>query len=533
MILLADIPQYLNQTITTLEHYSEPEAWIKIIGPRLFAMLTRYLNNDVVLVGFGVYAYTMLYEVYQAMYQAAWNWLFTLFYATIMIEHGDPIFGCVSEFLSEKTSQLPRLSEAVARAQWEGDESDDENIANPQRPSVVLGPPLGQVNTITYKGYRLEVSRYKSSDTGSSYDDMFNRFLPQTEYISVRIRFGSMATLKGILEEWKDMYYDKKFGKCIVYRYLLQPWGHQWEWDASIVKVPRRFETVVMKEGQKETLLKDIKSFLSQGEWFQKRGIPYRRGYLLYGPPGTGKTSTIEAIAGELHMNVSIISLNNDLDDNRFLSCLQHKPRNSILLIEDVDSIKMSTNDEPHDATKSPSGGISLSSLLNALDGIVGQEGSVVFMTCNDTSKLPPALLRPGRIDMKLHMGLADEFQIRHMYRRFFDESGSYDLERLIKLLPKEEIAPAELQNFFMMYSLQNETKNICDGVNDFLEEVRKDREQARRHAERMKQKRDIYGNLSSDGTPPPTPTSDDEVQNIKKIVLKVAENGHLCLAPS
>lgn len=58
MILLADIPQYLNQTITTLEHYSEPEAWIKIIGPRLFAMLTRYLNNDVVLVGFGVYAYS-------------------------------------------------------------------------------------------------------------------------------------------------------------------------------------------------------------------------------------------------------------------------------------------------------------------------------------------------------------------------------------------------------------------------------------------------------------------------------------------
>jgi hypothetical protein len=70
MILLADIPQYLNQTITTLEHYSEPEAWIKIIGPRLFAMLTRYLNNDVVIVGFGVYAYCkcasyMIFFVYE------------------------------------------------------------------------------------------------------------------------------------------------------------------------------------------------------------------------------------------------------------------------------------------------------------------------------------------------------------------------------------------------------------------------------------------------------------------------------------
>jgi hypothetical protein len=57
MIFLSDLPQYLNQTITTLEYYSEPEAWTRIFGPRLFAMLTRYMNNDVVIVGFGVYAY--------------------------------------------------------------------------------------------------------------------------------------------------------------------------------------------------------------------------------------------------------------------------------------------------------------------------------------------------------------------------------------------------------------------------------------------------------------------------------------------
>lgn len=89
-----------------------------------------------------------------------------------------------------------------------------------------------------------------------------------------------------------------------------------------MVKVPRRFDTVVMKEGQKEDLLQgepllrlcwtigklswllnfvlvtvDIQTFLSKHAWYEKRGIPYRRGYLLHGPPGTGKTSTIEAIA--------------------------------------------------------------------------------------------------------------------------------------------------------------------------------------------------------------------------------------------
>jgi ATP-dependent 26S proteasome regulatory subunit len=37
--------------------------------------------------------------------------------------------------------------------------------------------------------------------------------------------------------------------------------------------------------------------FKNRADWYHKRGIPYRRGYLLYGPPGTGKTSIIQAIA--------------------------------------------------------------------------------------------------------------------------------------------------------------------------------------------------------------------------------------------
>lgn len=62
------------------------------------------------------------------------------FYATIIIEHGDPIFGCVSEYLAEKTSQLPTLRVAVARAQWGNDDDDGDNDNNAQRPRVSLGP---------------------------------------------------------------------------------------------------------------------------------------------------------------------------------------------------------------------------------------------------------------------------------------------------------------------------------------------------------------------------------------------------------
>lgn len=45
-------------------------------------------------------------------------------------------------------------------------------------------------------------------------------------------------------------------------------------------------DSVILAEGLKENLVKDVQDFLSSGKWYFDRGIPYRRGYLLYGPQG-------------------------------------------------------------------------------------------------------------------------------------------------------------------------------------------------------------------------------------------------------
>ncbi len=47
--------------------------------------------------------------------------------------------------------------------------------------------------------------------------------------------------------------------------------------------------------------------FLHSFPWYQHRGIPFRRGYLLYGPPGTGKTSLIHALASHFGMSVALL----------------------------------------------------------------------------------------------------------------------------------------------------------------------------------------------------------------------------------
>ena len=65
-----------------------------------------------------------------------------------------------------------------------------------------------------------------------------------------------------------------------------------------------------------------------------RTGIPFRRGYLLYGAPGAGKTSMIHSIAGELGLDIYILSLTvMSLDDNSLKSLIAHLPTSCIVLI--------------------------------------------------------------------------------------------------------------------------------------------------------------------------------------------------------
>jgi chaperone BCS1 len=56
------------------------------------------------------------------------------------------------------------------------------------------------------------------------------------------------------------------------------------------------------------------------GQWYAERGIPYRRGYLLHGVPGSGKSSLIHALAGELGLDIYVVSLSTK-------GCVSHSRR--------------------------------------------------------------------------------------------------------------------------------------------------------------------------------------------------------------
>ncbi|KAF9898167.1 hypothetical protein BX616_004395 [Lobosporangium transversale] len=324
--------------------------------------------------------------------------------------------------------------------------------------------------------------------------------------------------------------YKKKEGKTTIY--TSQPYDSYW--SNSSTRSPRAFHSVILAEGLKEELLEDISTFRNSAHWYHDRGVPYRRGYLLHGPPGTGKTSFIVALAGHLRMSVCIVNLGiSGLNDQQLDQLLNNAPRNSILLMEDVDAALVRRK-----AGKAQSGSnnVTLSGILNALDGITAQEGSVVFMTTNHIRKLAPALIRPGRCDRKLVFDYADKHQIRGMFLKFFLSRSSegqatnepttpvrfrnkkateksaaaaaadsdpkeqarkdaydakiYEIADQIceKITFEDSVTTAQLQGFFMLH--RDEPETILDKVPGFLTELAHEREMLTEKKEKRRQRR-------------------------------------------
>lgn len=200
----------------------------------------------------------------------------------------------------------------------------------------------------------------------------------------------------------------------------------------------------------------DTDSFAVQ--WYADRGIPFRRGYLLHGVPGSGKSSLIHAIAGALMLDIYVVSLSSSwMNDSTLTSLMGRVPARCIVLLEDLDAAftrstsrdsgstgvpnkkgsndKDSSDDEDEDDENGKSkkkkkddqlsdvNTLSLSGLLNALDGVAASEGRILFATTNHLERLDPALSRPGRMDVWIEFKNASPWQAEALFRNFFPSS--------------------------------------------------------------------------------------------------------------
>ena len=233
-------------------------------------------------------------------------------------------------------------------------------------------------------------------------------------------------------------------------------------WDLAEGYAPRLLDSVILQPGEKESLVQDIENFRKSKQRYACLGVPYRRGYLLYGPPGTGKTSLVSALAA--HFGLSIYSINlADFNDRTLLNAVNQVARNSVLLFEDIDCMKSSNARVPSNSSTNygtqarnekenaaERNGVTLSGLLNVLDGFYAPTNVLFMMTTNRIETLDEALLRPGRIDYKLYLGKAGDHQKIELYRRFFPEASEFVAQEFVKSYRSAETM-AEFQGLLLM----------------------------------------------------------------------------------
>src|SRR5450432_3187400 len=249
----------------------------------------------------------------------------------------------------------------------------------------------------------------------------------------------------------------------------------------------RHISIVVLSEKMKRHLLNDMRDFLDleAQRWYLSYGIPYRRGYLLYGPPGTGKSSLSLSIAGHFELDIYILSLSS-IDEGCLKTLFAELPRRCVILLEDIDAASLSRSRDtemkdfcqtvtgsPPQKNKATQGVVSLSALLNVIDGVASQEGQVLIMTTNYIERLDEALIRPSRADRKVEFRLADEEMITQLFYVVFKHSEGdvahprklqsnalVEEDKTVERLPKElavkvpklEFSPAEILSFLLEY---------------------------------------------------------------------------------
>ncbi|KAH8746605.1 P-loop containing nucleoside triphosphate hydrolase protein [Diaporthe sp. PMI_573] len=291
------------------------------------------------------------------------------------------------------------------------------------------------------------------------------------EEISLSCLGRSPKILRELLNECRTEYLQLVQDKTPVFEHRSSGWKR------TVTRDIRSMSTVVMDKKEKDSLLKDIGTFLNPRarSWYSNRGIPYRRGYLLYGNPGTGKSSFSLSLAGWFKMDIYIVSLS-AIREDALNGLFAELPPRCVVLLEDVDAVnaaKSRETDKGKEDDKEGTGKMSLSSLLNVLDGVASQEGRLLIMTTNYIEKLDAALVRPGRVDKKVEFRLADKdttvqlFSI--VYKRLENDSPMEGkvmeddmVDRLAKdfadKLPELEFSPAEI---YWMNKTREEKKKV------------------------------------------------------------------------
>jgi SpoVK/Ycf46/Vps4 family AAA+-type ATPase len=273
------------------------------------------------------------------------------------------------------------------------------------------------------------------------------------------------------------------------------------EWDCYA-----SFDNTYFRD--KKDIISKIDFFLNNEEWYRERGIPYNLGILLYGEPGGGKSRFIKQIINYTKRHALDIKLNDGFDFDALRNLIQNETIDSdhiieqkkrIIIFEDIDAVGDTLKDrnlkekEKDTQTKAMMESLNkmtkksnnykennkkvkdsfvsvtssdtcesnnnLSYFLNMIDGLNECNGRIMIMTTNRVQYLDKALIRPGRIDIKIKCGKCSIEDIDGMLRCFYKDNYTFTIQD-IRTDIDDKYTSAEVTNILRSSRYFNEIKH-------------------------------------------------------------------------
>lgn len=328
----------------------------------------------------------------------------------------------------------------------------------------------------------------QTEDEMKAEDKKTTKIQIELEFFSNKLNFSQ---LKKEVDSWVKEYHEyvktNNDGQLYYFSYVgKKNDSDKPSFEKHKFSTSKTFDNIFFEDKQK--LLKRLDTFLNDKEKYTRLGLPNTLGMMFYGYPGCGKTSTIKALANKTDRHVVEISLSRiqtckELKKIFFQEIIHGKyvpPHKKIIVLEDIDCMSDVVQDRSQtsdfktfkeitklkklmasdtdkkekekqlmkvlddaelkdDDVNTNKDKLTLSFILNLIDGILEQPGRMLIITTNYPEKLDSALVRPGRIDIKIHYKKCNNKISNQILSYVFNE----DIDD--KKLPNYVWSPAEI----------------------------------------------------------------------------------------